>query len=168
MTIDEARRELSVIRFVTDPVSGAITVFNFPEDIYANTRLAYATEETQPTYYVPGTEPTGPLAIPTADGRYRYFAPAGGPACNFIYTGDCGTQELWFNGRWFGEMDFRLAKQFQLPHRARLEFSAEVFNATKALNFPNTIGPGTSGNTFRMTSTQSGARTAQLVWRVSF
>lgn len=168
MSLDEARKELSVIRFVTDPVTGAQTVFNFPEDIYTNTRLAYATDETRPTFYVPGTEPDGPLAIPTADGRYRYFMPVGSPECSFIYSGDCGAQELWFNGRWFGEMDFRLAKAFQLPHRARFEFSAEVFNATKALNFPNVINPSTSGNAFRITSTQSGARTAQLVWRVTW
>jgi len=168
MTLDEARRELSVIRFVTDPVTGAITVFNFPVDIYTNTRLAYATDETLASFFVPGTEPNGPLAIPTADGRYRYFAPAGGNGCNVIYPGDCGTQELWFNGRWFAEMDFRLAKAFQLPHHVRLEFSGEIFNATMAKNFPNTINPSTSGNAFRMTSTQSGARTAQVVWRVSF
>jgi hypothetical protein len=55
-----------------------------------------------------------------------------------------------------------------LPGKARFEFSAEIFNATKALNFPNTINPGTSANTFRIQSTQSGARTAQLVWRVTW
>ena len=178
MTLDEARKALSVIRFVTDPVTGAQTVYNFPEDIYVNTKLAFATDETQASFYVPGTEPTGPLAIPTADGKYRYFSPVGGPQpdgtiCNFVYPGDCGAQDLWFQGRWFGEMDFRLAKAFQLPHRARFEFSAEVFNATKALNFPNVVDPTTArgnnpGNTFRITSTQSGARTAQLVWRVSW
>jgi hypothetical protein len=176
MTLDEARDALSVIRFVTDPVSGAQTVFNFPEDMYVNTRLAYATDETRAGFYVPGQEPWGPNAMPTADGTYRYFRPAGSWAgfdgatesCNFIYPGDCNTQELWFNGRWFGEMDFRLAKQFQLPGRARLEFSAEIFNATKAINFPNTINPGTGSGTFQMTNTQSGARTAQLVWRVSW
>jgi hypothetical protein len=176
MTIDEARDALSVIRFVTDPVTGAQTIFNFPEDIYTNTRLAYATDETRPGFYVPGTEPNGPLAMPTADGRYRYFMRAGSAegfngatqTCSFLYPGDCNTEELWFNGRWFGEMDFRLAKQFELPGRARFEFSAEVFNATKAINFPNVINPGTSGDTFRITSSQSGARTAQLVWRVSW
>jgi hypothetical protein len=178
MTLDEAKKALSVVRFVTDPVTGAQTVFNFPLDIYTNTRLAYATDETRPDFYaltpdpvtgaLVSTAPTGPLAMPTADGKYRYFSPAGSPDCSVIYPGDCGTQDLWFNGRWFGEMDFRLAKQFQLPHRARFEFSAEVFNATKALNFPTTVNPGTSGNTFRMTTTQSGARTAQLVWRISF
>jgi hypothetical protein len=39
-----------------------------------------------------------------------------------VFTGDCNTQTLRFLGRWFGEMDFRLAKAFQLPGRARFEF----------------------------------------------
>jgi hypothetical protein len=168
MSIEDARKALSVIRFVTDPTSGVVTVFNFPEDIYTNTRLAYNTDETYPGYYAPGTEPVGPQAMVGPNGDYRYFRPAGGPDCNFVKTGDCGVQELRFLGRWFGEMDFRLAKQFQLPGHARFEFSAEVFNATKALNFPNTINPSTSANAFRMTTTQSGARTAQLVWRVTW
>src|SRR5262249_17737900 len=147
---------------------GATSVFNFPEDIYTNTRLAYATDVTQPNYYAPGQEPNGVNAIAKADGTYRYFAPAGGPGCNFIYTGDCGTPDIHLPRRRFGEMDFRLAKAFQLPGHARFEFSAEIFNATLALNFPNTINPGTSANTFRITSTQSPARTAQLVWRVTW
>jgi hypothetical protein len=173
MSVSDVQKALSEIRYVSDPVTGAVTVFNMPLDIYTNTRLAFATDPTRLSYYVPGTEPNGPLALPQADGTYRYFAPAGGPqadgsTCNFVYTGDCGTQEMYFLGRWFGEMDFRLAKQFQLPGKARFEFSAEVFNATKALNYPNVINPGTGGGTFQITSTQSGARTAQLVWRVSW
>jgi len=167
MTAAEAQEALKTVRFVTS-ASGAVTVFNFPEDIYTNTRLAYNTDETQPTYYVPGQEPYGPSAMPKADGSYRYFAPAGGPGCNFVYTGDCNTQTIRFLGRWFGEMDFRLAKAFQLPGKARFEFSAEIFNATKALNFPNQVTPGTGAGTFQITSTQSPARTAQLVWRVTW
>jgi hypothetical protein len=70
-------------------------------------------------------------------------------------------------------MDFRLAKQFHLPGQARFEMSAEVFNATMAKNFPNVINPTAAagnnpGSTFQITSTQSGARTAQLVWRVTW
>jgi hypothetical protein len=157
MSHDEAREAMRQLRFGTDPVSGALTLWNFPEDIYTNTRLAYDTDPTQPTFYVPGTEPTG-----------RYFAPAGGPNCNWIYPGDCGTTELWFRGRWFGEFDFRFAKQFNLPGRARFELSAEVFNALMAKNFPSGVSPGTGANTFRITSTQSNARTAQVVWRVTW
>jgi hypothetical protein len=168
MTRDEAQAALQDLRFTNDPNSGAPLVFNFPEDIYTNTRLAFDTDPTSPTFYAPGEEPTGPEAMLGPNGQYRYFAPAGGPNCNFIYTGDCGTEEIWFLGRWFSEMDFRLAKQFQLPGRARFELSAEIFNALLAKNFTHSVGPGTGSNTFRTTSTQSPARTAQIVWRVSW
>jgi hypothetical protein len=77
MTHEEAQQALKEVRFVTD-ASGVTTVWNFPQDIIDNTRKAYNTDETQPTFYTPGQEPTG-----------RYFAPAGGPACNFLYLGDC-------------------------------------------------------------------------------
>jgi hypothetical protein len=157
MSHDEAREAMRQLRYGTDPVSAAWTVWTYPGDSYTNTRVAYDTVPTRPTFSVPGTEPTG-----------RYFAPAGGPNCNWIYPGDCGTTELWFRGRWFGEFDFRFAKQFNLPGRARFELSAEVFNALMAKNFPSGVSPGTGANTFRITSTQSNARTAQVVWRVTW
>ena len=156
MTHDEAQAALKDVRFVTD-ANGVTTVWNFPQDIIDNTRKAYNTDETQPTFYTPGQEPTG-----------RYFAPAGGPACNFLYQGDCNTEDLWFKGRWFGEFDFRLAKMIQLPTKARFEVSAEVFNALMAKNFPVSLNPGSGGNVFRIQTTQSNARTAQMVFRVSW
>jgi hypothetical protein len=154
MTLKEANAAMKAVRFVSD-AAGVVTVWNFPQDIIDNTRKAYDTDPTSATGYAPGSAPTG-----------RYFAPAGGPACNYLYDGDCGTEPLWFNGRWFGEFDFRLAKSFDLPGKARFEFSAEVFNALMAKNFPVSLGPSNSANVFRITSTQSAARTAQLVWRV--
>jgi hypothetical protein len=164
MTLDEARKALKPVRFVTDPTTGAVSVWNFPQDIIDNTRKAFNTDETQPTFYAPGNEPTG-----------RYFAPAGGPGCNFLYLGDCNTPSLEFLGRWFGEFDFRFAKMVPLPGKARFEISAEVFNALMGKNFPNTVNPnGNSGNCVsstpfgRICSTQSAARTAQLVFRVTF
>jgi hypothetical protein len=36
------------------------------------------------------------------------------------------------------------------------------------LNFPNVVTPGSGAGTYQITSTQSAARTAQLVWRVSW
>jgi len=157
MTLDEAKKALKPVRFVTDPITGALTVWNFPQDIIDNTRKAYNTDETRATFYAPGSEPTG-----------RYFAPAGGVNCNFIYQGDCNTPELKFNGRWFGEFDFAINKAIPLPSKARFEIRAEVFNALMAKNFPNTLNPGSGANIFRMTSTQSAARTAQLVFRVTW
>jgi hypothetical protein len=163
MTLDEARNALREVRFVPDPVTGVTTVWNFPQDILDQTRRAYNTDATQATFYAPGTEPTG-----------RYFAPAGGPSCNFLNVGDCNTSELWFNGRWFGEFDFRIAKSVPVK-TARVEVSAEVFNALMAKNFPVSLSPSSnSGNCNnstpfgRICSTQSAARTAQLVFRVSW
>ena len=155
MSHSEARDALRQVQFVPDPVTGVMRVYNFPQDIIDQTRRAYNTDETQPTYYAAGTEPTG-----------RYFAPAGGPDCNFLIVGDCGAADLWFRGRWFGEFDFRIAKSVPVK-TARVEVSAEVFNALMAKNFPTQLNPGT-GDIFRITSTQSGARTAQLVFRVSW
>ena len=164
MTLDEARSALKEVRFVTD-AAGVTTVWNFPQDIIDNTRKAYSTDETIPGFYSAANQPTG-----------RYFAPAGGPGCNWLHPGDCNVPELDFGGRWFGEFDFRIAKMIPLPSKARFEVSAEVFNALMAKNFPVSINPnGTTGacgaNTVafgRICSTQSGARTAQLVFRVSW
>jgi hypothetical protein len=174
MTQDELQDLLGDIRVVTDAQGNVQTLWNFPEDIYVNTRLAYATDELSLTGYAAGTEPWGPLGMDNPNGGpRRYFQPAGGvqadgSICNWIYPGDCGTEEVWLLGRWFSEMDFRLAKQFPLPGRARFELSAEIFNATMAKNFPNNVSPGSGANTFRITSTQSPARTAQIVFRVSW
>lgn len=183
-TQDDLQDMMADVRFTTDPVTGAQLVFNFPEDVYVNTRLAYATDELSLTGYPAGAEPWGPLGMdsPTGGPR-RYFQPAGGvqadgSICNWIYPGDCGTEEIWVLGRWFHELDFRLAKQFPLPGRARFELSIEVFNATMAKNFPlqsndgnnanNGLNPGSGASTFRIRQTQSPARTAQVVWRVSW
>jgi hypothetical protein len=174
MTVDELQDALSEIRTVVDPVTGAVQFFNFPEDLYVNTRLAYATDELSLTGYPEGAEPWGPLGMDAPGGGRRYLRPAGGvdpdtgEVCNFLFPGDCGVEEIWLVGRPYGEMDFRLAKQFQLPGRARFELSIEVFNATMAKNFPNQTSPGSGSGTFRITSTQTGARTAQVVWRVSW
>ena len=74
--------------------------------------------------------------------------------------------ELRFNGRWFGEFDFRINKMVPVG-KARIEVAAEVFNAMRAKNFPTQINPG-GGDIFRITNTISPARTAQLVFRVSW
>jgi len=155
MTLDEAQEALKEVRIGTDPVSGAPRVYNFPADIRENTQRAYNYDETLPNFYAPGEAPTG-----------RYFAPAGGPDCNWLQPGDCGVPELRFNGRWFGEFDFRINKMVPVG-KARVEVAAELFNALRAKNFPTQINPG-SGDIFRITSTISGARTAQIVFRVSW
>jgi hypothetical protein len=156
MTLSEAREALKDVRMQTDPVTGVVTMWNFPKDIADNTQLAYNTNPRLPNFYADNAMPTG-----------RYFAPAGGPGCNYIFDGDCGTEPLWFLGRWFGEVDISLRKSFNLPAKARFDLGVEVFNLFAAKNFPNQINPGADNN-FRITSTLSDARKAQLLFRVTW
>jgi hypothetical protein len=122
--------------------------------------LAYADRNETPgeRFYVPGTEPTGPLGMQTPDGRYRYFMPAGGePDCNFIYSATAAGRAV---------VPGPVVRRDGLPPREgvpaagprRFEFSAEVFNATKALKLPERHPPPKHQRQQRSayTSTQSG------------
>ncbi len=157
MTRGEAQDALRTVRVVADPVSGAVTLWNMPQDIIDNTRRAFRTDPTSPTLYPPGQEPAG-----------RYFAPASSLECPVLHPGDCGTPELWFNGRWFGEFDFRIAKAVRLPGEARLELGADIFNAFMAKNFPTVLNPSGGPGAFRITDTRSGPRRVQIFTRVTW
>jgi hypothetical protein len=157
MSLDEAEALFHQIRFETDPVTGALQIFNMPQDVIDNTRLAYDTDPTQPGFYVPGTAP---------DPTSRHFAPATCAALP-MKSGDC-TEDIYFTGRWFTEFDFRLVKKFPIMRKATAEFAVEVFNAFDAVNFTGAMNPGTGANVFRITGASSGARLGQLVWRVTW
>ena len=154
MTKDEAQELFHGIRFANDPVTGALQVFNMPQDVIDNTRLAFDTDPTQPGFYQAGLEPTG-----------RFFAPATCAALP-MKAGDCAP-DLLFKGDWFAEFDFRIVKKFPIARRATFEFAGELFNALNATNF-NKSFTLTGGNAFRSTTQASGARIGQLVWRVSW
>jgi hypothetical protein len=154
MSFDEAQSLFHGVRFANDPTTGALQVFNMPQDVIDNTRLAFDTDPTQPGFYGPGLEPTG-----------RFFAPATCAALP-MKSGDCAP-DLLFNGDWFVEFDFRFVKKFPIMRKATFEFAAELFNALGAINF-NKSFTLTGGNAFRSTSQASGARIGQLVWRVTW
>lgn len=162
MTHDEAQQLFRDIRIDVDAVTGAVTVWNMPKDVYDNTRLAYTRTATTVSGYVAGQEPTG-----------RYFA----PACDLttinngtlgfpLLPGDCNADQT-FHGKWFGEFDFTFNKRWPIS-KAWFDFRFEVFNAFMAKNFNQTIGVGSGANTFRITSTGSAARIGQMVFRISF
>jgi hypothetical protein len=155
MSFDEAQREFGRVRITLDPVTGATTVWNMPEDIIDNTRRAYNTDPTSPTRYPEGEEPTG-----------RYFAPAGGPECLALNAGDCAP-DLFFNSNWFAEFDFKFVKRFPIGQRVTFDLNVEVQNAFNATNFDQELNPS-SNNLFRITGQRSGAREGQLVFRVNF
>src|SRR6185436_8640807 len=158
MSFEEAQSEFSKIRFVTD-ANGLITVWDMPQDIIDNTRLAYNTDPTTTTGYAANNVPTG-----------RYFAPACDPSSFGFNAQDC-SPDMFFKGRWFGEFDFKLTKRFPLGFKkAVFDFDMEVFNALYAKNFSQSLGAtlhNANNNVFRITSTASAARTGQMVWRVS-
>jgi hypothetical protein len=156
MSFSEAQAAFKKVRIVRDPVTGATTVWNMPDDIITNTRRAYNTDPTSATYYPAGEEPTG-----------RYFAPAGGPDCMALYAGDCAP-DMFFYGRWFGEFDFKLVKRFPFGRGKSFDVNVEVFNALRATNFENELNPGSGANIFRIQGADSGARSGQLVLRLNW
>jgi hypothetical protein len=155
MSFDEAADAFKQIRIVVDAVTGATTVFNMPDDIIDNTRRAYDTNPTSPTFYAAGEEPTG-----------RYFAPAGGPDCLALNAGDCAP-DLFFRSNWWAEFDFKFVKRFPIGRRVTFDLNVEVQNAFNATNFSQVLNP-TSNNLFRITGQRTGAREGQLVFRVNF
>ena len=156
MTFKEAEREFKKARVEIDPITGATTVWNMPEDIRQNTERAYNTSATSLTHYPAGEEPTG-----------RYFAPAGSLNCMALYAGDCAP-DMYFTGPWFSEFDFKFVKRFPIGRKVSIDFSAEVFNAFTNKNFTPSLDPSDGADGFQIGSTQSGARIGQLVWRINF
>jgi len=162
MTFEEAQDAFSQIRINVDPLTGAVTVWDMPQDIYDNTRLAYSRTPTTVSGYFPGLEPQG-----------RYFAPAAGADCQGgalgypSIPGDCAPDYI-FHGKWYAEFDFTFQKRFPLGSKATFDFRFEVFNAFMAKNFNQTLNPGSGSNIFRITGTGSGARIGQMIWRINF
>jgi hypothetical protein len=154
MTFDEAQSLFHGVRITNDPITGAVLVLNMPQDVIDNTRLAFDTDPTQPGFYGPGLAPTG-----------RFFAPTTCAALP-LQSGAC-SPDLFFNGDWFAEFDFRIVKKFPIGRRATFEFAGELFNAFNATNF-NKSFTLTGANAFRSTGQASGPRIGQLVWRVSW
>jgi hypothetical protein len=156
MSYDEAQELFKKALFETNPVTGVMTVYNMPEEVRINTQRAFSTDPRQPTYYAPGTEPTG-----------RYFAPAVGPDCFGLTPGDCAP-DLYFDTPWYSEWDMKFVKRFPFGRKASVDFSVEIFNAFNNSNFTRNYTPNANTNVFQITAQQSGARIGQLVWRVNF
>ena len=104
-------------------------------------------------------------------GANRYWAeiiaPAIGPDCFGLKAGDCAP-DMFFNGPWYSEWDFKFVKRFPFGQRSSFDLNVEIFNAFNDTNFTPAVNPSASANTFRITNQQSGARIGQLVFRVNF
>ena len=130
-------------------------VFMLPEDVVANSILAFNVSATSATGYSSQGVPTG-----------RYFAPANGPDCieiNNSNYGDCGIQSLVLNGPMFQQHDLRIAKRTRLAGRTNLEIAAQMLNVFNHPNFLAVSGVGSATiDGYRVTGL-SGADQARVI-----
>jgi hypothetical protein len=156
MSQAEAQKLFGNVRIAVDPVTGATTVWNMPEEVISNSRRAYNTDPSHPSGYANGEVPEG-----------RYFQRASSLQCQALFFEDCA-EDMFFYGKWFSNFDFKFVKRFPVTSRVNFEMNVEVYNAFTAKNFSQNLNPGTGADIFRITSTQSGARRGQVVFRLNF
>ena len=165
MTPEELKDAFEV-RVVRNETTGAVTLFNLPDDIIQNTRRAFNTDPTSSTGYPAGEEPRG-----------RYIAPASTPDCIALFTSDCGTPEqIWVRGPWFVRFDLSFKKRFPFGRRANFELQFDILNAFDNVNFNPNFNPGSGDTIFQVTSGYTdinntydpGGRLGQIVWRVNW
>ncbi len=140
-------------------------VYILPQDIVDNSIKAFSTSATSATGY-------GSLGPPTG----RYFAPANGPDCLQVVSGDCAPRHHYVTGPRFVRFDLSAVKRTQLVGRSNFEFRAEFLNAFNNVNFTPVAQTGTSLTQNQITagyrdvnSTQDpGGRLVQFVFRVNW
>jgi hypothetical protein len=167
MTEDQLKDAFE-IRTVRDPLTGAVTVWNLPQDIIDNTRRAFATDSTSPTGYSADGVPTG-----------RYLAPPSTPECLALNLGDCGTpRNLYVRGPLFTRFDMSFKKRFPLGGRANFELQFDVLNVFDNVNFNPQFNPEPGGTAVAFQTTTAytdinttydpGGRIGQIVWRINW
>jgi hypothetical protein len=152
------------IRFA-ESATGVRQVFLLPQDIIDQTRRAYNTDETSVTGYGGDGPPTG-----------RYLAPAGGPGCLYLFTGDCDEQEYGIRGPAFVRFDITLRKRVPFGRKASFDIQVDFLNAFNNINFNQAFNPGSGSGIFQVTSAYTdingtfdpGGRLGQIVWRLNF
>jgi hypothetical protein len=152
---------------------GAKLAYFLPQDIIQNTIKAFNTSATSTNGY-------GSLGAPTG----RYIAPANGPGCIEVFTGQCGgTQEILY-GPHFTRFDISAVKKIRINDRVNMEFRAEFLNAFNNINFivgsaqsdtnsatnfsSQSFGQVTSAYQDTSTTYDPGGRLIQWVLRLNF
>jgi hypothetical protein len=144
-------------------------VYILPQDIIDNTIRAFNVSATSATGYGDRGAPTG-----------RYLAPANGPNCIQVNSGQCGPQNVFVTGPKFTRFDLSLKKQIRFSERYNFELRAEFLNAFNNINFfnPSTTATTTFSNASFMQVTTAyqdpsntqdpGGRLVQIVARFNF
>jgi hypothetical protein len=158
-------REAFKLRF--DDAKGIVYIL--PQDIIDNTIRAFNVSATSSTGYSDRGAPTG-----------RYLAPANGPDCIQVYSGQCAPQNVFVTGPKFVRFDLSLKKQIRINERYNFELRGEFLNAFNNVNFfnPSTTATTTFSNASFMQVTSAymdlsntndpGGRLVQIVARFNF
>ncbi len=164
MTMADLRKEFK-LRFD----DAAKIVYLLPQDIIDNTIRAFNASPTSATGY-------GTLGPPTG----RYIAPANGPNCLQVYSGQCAPQNIFVTGPRFTRFDLSLKKQVRLTERFNFELRGEFLNAFNHINFFNptaaaftnpsslTFMQVTTAYTDASNTNDPGGRLVQIVARFNF
>ena len=161
MSVDDLHDAFK-IRFERNETTGRIQVFSMAQDIIDETRKAFDTDPTSPTGFGAEGAPSG-----------RFLAPAGGPGCNNLFTGDCGEQEFFINGPKFVRLDMSFKKKFALGGARNVTVQVDLLNALGNINFNHNFNPGgswqvNSAYTDVNGTFDPGGRLGQLVWRIDW
>ena len=148
-----------------DPSSGKQLLFILPQDIIDNTIKAFSTSATSATGY-------GSLGAPSG----RYFAPANGPDCIQVVSGDCAPRDHYVTGPKVTTFDLSAVKRITLVGHTNFEFRAEMLNAFNNINFTPVAQTGNSATINQVTAAQRdvnntqnpGGRLVQFVFRLTF
>jgi carboxypeptidase family protein len=148
-----------------DPASGKQLLFILPQDMIDNTIKAFSTSATSATGY-------GSLGPPSG----RYFAPANGPDCLQVVTGDCAPRDHYVTGPKVTTVDLSVVKRITLFGRTNFEFHADMINAFNNINFTPVAQTGNTATINQVTAAQRdvnntqnpGGRLVQFVFRVTF
>jgi Carboxypeptidase regulatory-like domain len=152
-------------------------VYSLPQDIIENTIRAFSTSATSPTGYGDRGAPTG-----------RYIAPAGGPNCIQVYSGQCAPNNTYVTGPKFTRFDLSLVKRVKFTERFNFELRGEFLNAFNNINFfgiaaanlfndnivnptffsSQTFGHVTTAYTDSSNTQDPGGRLVQIVARFNF
>ena len=160
MTDDDLR---SVFKVRKDDANRIVYIL--PQDIIDNTIKAFSTSATSATGY-------GSLGAPSG----RYFAPANGPDCIQIVSGDCAPREHFVTGPNFVRVDLSASKRIAFTRGLNFEFRADFLNALNNINFLGVTGASNSATMGQVTSayqdannTQDpGGRLVQLGFRINW
>jgi carboxypeptidase family protein/TonB-dependent receptor-like protein len=140
-------------------------VYILPQDIIDNTIRAFSVSATSSTGY-------GTLGPPSG----RYFAPANGPDCIQIVSGDCAPRNHFVTGPAFVRFDLGVEKRIAIVRTVNFVLRGEFLNAFNNINFVPVASTGSSATLDQVTSAfrdtnnsqDPGGRLVQIVSRITW